>query len=876
MGWKKLVLILLVAVAFTLLAAPACAETIVYSEGFEDSDGGYLHSGTSDQWQWGTPVAPNGPGGAHQGSGCWGTAITTGSVPKNSNSYLTSPAISIPALTADETARVRFYAWIFIDEMLDRGEFQVSADGTTWVTKSQFFNRMSGEWTGYYFDVSEYSGQDIYLRFRLYADNNDYFLSTPYNMAGFYIDDVAVVISEAPATRTALTLEASEDLSISASCPWVGSWDGSGYRLDNDVYSTARGPAQEYVDYYLLNAATVPRDGKYSFVLQEVNDEASYTDMVRLITIDHPASVRVANDEAGNIWTYHTPSPPLSAVADNGSNVAAMVATEDDYAVRLYNGDYVILDFGNVDTSAGATLVLRAQGFQQDADIGSPIPAAPRILVQTQDAGGNWVTVNHFYPRMEWATNAYDLAGHLTNSKLVRLYSTSCNEGKYHLLDYVGLDASPQAPVVINTLEPLSAVHQSGGDLLAAVTTSDNGYAFLASAESMTLEFAVPPAAGEARSFVFMSEGYYIPMGTYFVYTYDGDGWVQRDAWSVPVSGDQTHVFDLSLYLPDPDGDYKVRIWQDYMYDPAAIDYAGLSRGEVPGNMVYARDLSAGGADITGTLSASDDVRRTWQYEDVRNRWVEIAWDGLEINMPPSSTPVSVTPGGQTPTISWTYTDTEGAPQTMYEAEAWTGAGGTGINIWDPAPATTSATSVTYSGSPLTDGQTYYFRVKVFDGTSWSAWGETSWVADLTVTPAPTPTPVPTPAPTPAEPGQPVSISNPYGHETAIVYVNGTRVMQIYDPISGTMIYDALATKTPEPAVTPSPTATPATPTPAPATATPVPTPASTEVPSTASPTPASSGEGRGQMPVLYMAVIGFAVLVIVAGAGYWLFFRRR
>lgn len=47
--------------------------------------------------------------------------------------------------------------------------------------------------------------------------------------------------------------------------------------------------------------------------------------------------------------------------------------------------------------------------------------------------------------------------------------------------------------------------------------------------------------------------------------------------------------------------------------------------------------------------------------------------------------------------------------------------------MWNPAPFNTSDTFVTYTGAPLVDGQTYYLRLRISDGVSWSNWYYTSF-----------------------------------------------------------------------------------------------------------------------------------------------------
>jgi hypothetical protein len=97
-------------------------------------------------------------------------------------------------------------------------------------------------------------------------------------------------------------------------------------------------------------------------------------------------------------------------------------------------------------------------------------------------------------------------------------------------------------------------------------------------------------------------------------------------------------------------------------------------------------------------------------------------------NTPPTTNPVSVTnTESLTPTISWTYYDAESDPQQQYELEVWTGSGGAGTNLWTTAQSSIY-TSVTYAGASLAGGNTYYVRVKVFDGSNWGEWSETSFI----------------------------------------------------------------------------------------------------------------------------------------------------
>lgn len=75
------------------------------------------------------------------------------------------------------------------------------------------------------------------------------------------------------------------------------------------------------------------------------------------------------------------------------------------------------------------------------------------------------------------------------------------------------------------------------------------------------------------------------------------------------------------------------------------------------------------------------------------------------------------------PTFSWAPVDELGGGVTEYQIEV-----GTGIlcdatkNMFESGFISGSDTSLVYSGLPLVDGTSYFFRIRVSNGTDWSAW----------------------------------------------------------------------------------------------------------------------------------------------------------
>jgi hypothetical protein len=686
-------------------------ESVVYSEGFENGNGGYVVSGNAS-WEWGTPSAV-GPSSAHSGQKCWGTLLN-GSLAGPKEGFLTSPAIAVPALSASQVARVSFYTYVDIPAMQNKGEFLVSRDNLTWQSLVSFYEQSGGGWQRYECDISSYAGGNIYLKYRLY-------LVAGYPaMPGMYVDDIAITTYTKTGPTKLLTLQASEDLT--SSCPWVYTWDGTQFQRDNDIYSVARDVTGKYRDYYLLQQPLTTQDGQYPLQIRETESEESWTDYAGLLAVDHDADTCIAPDNQGNIFAYHPASlvAPVSAQSSAGSNVLSLVNAKDGNGFAAYSQDFVDVDFGAADVSKGAILVLRVKGFMDGTGDPKPFIGPPAVVVQTLGTNGQYQEVGRLLPRFEFSECAFNLAPYLPDSAgkvRVRLSSIS-HETKYHLIDYVALAAEPEPAKQIQNLA-LAAASYAGQDITSKLAATDGNSVYLNTGNQFSLTFAGAAQSLAKRDFIFVSEGYYIPHGsTYFIYTWDGSAWTMRDSYGFPTT-DYTKTFDLSLFLPDPAGEYKVRIWQNQKESMAAINYVALSEGSTAATLASATYVPTG-ADISSAIRASDSSRYTFAYAPNRDRWTAYSWTGLDVNHPPTASPATF----DGTTITWTYDDADGDDQTMAQVQVWSGPGGSGSCVWSPDALSGTQTSTLYSGSRLVAGQVYYARVKAFDGTSWGAWAD--------------------------------------------------------------------------------------------------------------------------------------------------------
>jgi hypothetical protein len=284
-----------------------------------------------------------------------------------------------------------------------------------------------------------------------------------------------------------------------AGCPYVSTWNGSDYVVDNNLI-----PAAEYsngtdvTDYYLLQQPLVRDDGKYSLLIWE-SDKHSFLDKAQLLAVDHETDVKVAVSPEGEILTYRDATPTTKAFNKAGENVSDLLKASDGQSYQGYAGDYIVLDFEGADIQDGAKLVIR-----------SDVPAWPKspVHIQIPNSSGNWYTIATIYTRLFWATDIVDLAQHLpdANGELkVRISFTSNDK-----IDFIGLDTSKQGEFETHHASMASAVHSNGTDVKEALTQSDNLYAELLPGEQVTLKFTLPQSTEDIRDFIIITEGHHM------------------------------------------------------------------------------------------------------------------------------------------------------------------------------------------------------------------------------------------------------------------------------------------------------------------------------------------------------------------------------
>lgn len=286
-------------------------------------------------------------------------------------------------------------------------------------------------------------------------------------------------------------------------CPYVSTWNGTQWLLDNNLIPAAeRSNGNDVTDYYKIQQPLAWQDGRYPVQIWDL-DKHSFLDRVRLLAVDHQSDVNIAVSPYGEVLTYQNPTPPVLALNRSDGDVTNYVSMMDDNYVEGYAGDYLELDFGNLDVSAGAKLVLRTD---PPCEIW-PCEIKDSIHVQVVNSTGSWADVASFIPRIYWSIDIINLSSYLPdiNGNLkARLYFTA-----HHKVDYVGLDTTEQGNIELTYASLAQATHSQLGDVKELFQQSDNLRVELLPGEQVTLTFTLPQNNKQKRDFIMILEGHY-------------------------------------------------------------------------------------------------------------------------------------------------------------------------------------------------------------------------------------------------------------------------------------------------------------------------------------------------------------------------------
>jgi tetratricopeptide (TPR) repeat protein len=239
------------------------------------------------------------------------------------------------------------------------------------------------------------------------------------------------------------------------SCPLLYAWNGIKYDFVTDFlggsavgYLVAPGTyGHTDVDEYvrIANVIPQPKEGRYSFKLNNQLEEVMFIDEVKLVAVDHPADVDVYPDEklmpappfpSFRLFTTKDSRVPVSAVDGNGQDVTEAIRQVDrrypeGFKLLPFKGyaepHELILDLGDLSQARKVLLVMTSWIDYADSSSNLAASQAGAKLIppylQVLDAHGEWVTVleSTGFPAGLPKAMTLDLTGKFLNEKDFRV-----------------------------------------------------------------------------------------------------------------------------------------------------------------------------------------------------------------------------------------------------------------------------------------------------------------------------------------------------------------------------------------------------------------------------------------------------------------------
>jgi hypothetical protein len=301
------------------------------------------------------------------------------------------------------------------------------------------------------------------------------------------------------------------EYSITRSCPSLYVWNGINYVYQSEVSSgTGYLGILDYFrpdgsiafaysypwDYIKLNPTQIqPKKGYYNMKFTQVSNEIFYMDAVKLVVVDHSPDVDVYStkgtyiynlDGQGKIYTVSkNPSAPVSCVNSEGENCLPQISKLDGLYTPSY-GDFhwetLELNLGNLSNAQQIKLVVAGrivyssgedQGAWAAQFVNQPdVKPFPPPYMEVKAANGSWVRVpdNREFPLV--CVNPNEFVVDLTGLFPANDYSLRIHTFFETQFDYIGVDTTPQQCVIIQEMQPSSAILSQAFEANATSTST--------------------------------------------------------------------------------------------------------------------------------------------------------------------------------------------------------------------------------------------------------------------------------------------------------------------------------------------------------------------------------------------------------------------
>lgn len=327
------------------------------------------------------------------------------------------------------------------------------------------------------------------------------------------------------------------------SCPFIYTYNGTDFVFAGEIYSGAVYKPLERHDYLLL-PDLVEDNGLYKLQITNQLEEVQHTNLLELMVYSHGEDQQVLVDKYGSPHSISGSQQAVFATNLKGLDVLELIEKEDDLVYIGENPskdppllDGLILSFDVPVEQTQVDLVIEAKNsywldfvYQNFREM---LGASYQMWMKRQDDGDpqkmkDWsLSQNiplsvYIYVNGEWVFQDYfNTVGPMAFKKdVLSLNVAERGEGPLRIkleagsyfweIGFVELSFNDEAEFFMETLTLQTAINQAGEDVIEDLLSDDDRYYVQPEiGDEARLVYPVPEMAGEGRTIVLHSKGYY-------------------------------------------------------------------------------------------------------------------------------------------------------------------------------------------------------------------------------------------------------------------------------------------------------------------------------------------------------------------------------
>jgi hypothetical protein len=308
-----------------------------------------------------------------------------------------------------------------------------------------------------------------------------------------------------------LEIEWRPSWSPGGACPYVATWNGEEYVIDNNILGKSdyiSDASPDITDHFRLTAGPELLNGVYPITVGELGAHYSIFDSFELLLVDHNPGSNVIVDTGGNVRTYSELQPPISCT-DKWDTDRLPDVSGHDQVYDGFAGDWLEMDFGLVESNF-AKFVLNTDAKPEPGGGGDTIRIEEEIpgpiVIQILDEWGQWLNVSEVYPRHYWHYDMVDISPYVNLGSPLKV---RLNWESFHKLAFVGLDTSEDEEIEIHIAPLVRATDEALNNVTEQVKYSDGRYTDMMPDQYITLDYGYVELTKGERDFILVSKGYY-------------------------------------------------------------------------------------------------------------------------------------------------------------------------------------------------------------------------------------------------------------------------------------------------------------------------------------------------------------------------------